>query len=297
MSYEQLQRLERSTTNFQKYATANEKWFPDNIRERIADRYDVGILGIGERGVGKSWGSLGLAEEVDEDYINDPVGVIGDKLTFRADAYLDAILRHSHGSQLIFDEPGQEWYAREFMSQANRLIAKTMIGNRYKRFVQVYNIPVLSMIDRTARKLCQFKVDFLDRGYAEVYRIRASRFEDTEWYKRLGSNEIDKPKKKLRDAYEKHKEKVQQENYEIYHDEIVQERGKHRTDEDIMREIIKKKDKLMSVQTHGPHKGMRRLNHVLIQATFDIGRNKAERIRAKAELNHTEEVGPDWPEE
>ena len=297
MSFQHLQRLQSAITLRKGKLRDHRKWFPDKIRSRIATRYDVGILTIGERGVGKSWGSLGLAEEVDEDYVNDPKGVIGDKLTFRADKYLDAIIRHGHGSQLIFDEPGQEWYAREFMSQANRLIAKTMIGNRYKRFIQVYNIPVLSMIDRTARKLCQFKVDFLGRGYAEVYRIKASRFEDNEYYHNIGYNKIDKPSVKLRNAYEKHKAKVQQENYEIYHDEIVEERGRHRTDDDIVREIIKKKDKLMSVQTHGVHKGMARLNHVLIQATFDIGRNKAERIRAKAELNHTELLGPQWPDE
>ncbi len=281
MSLDQLQRLELASTVRTGSLRDQRNWFPQKILNRLKHNFDVRILTTGEGGIGKSWGSLRLAEMVDEDYVNDPKGVIEDKLTFTADGFVEAVKTQQTGSQLIFDEPGQEWYSREFMSQANILISKTVIGFRYKRFVSVFNIPVLGMIDKTARVLCQFKMDFLRRGFAEVQRILPSRFQDSAWYKGLGDLQIQKPSVKLRHAYEKKKVAVQDEVYEQYHDRLVGRKDKEKSDESIIRVIRSNEPKFKQAEEF----------HVArIAGFFHIGRDRSTRIKAQLDMEDEEDA-------
>ncbi len=127
------------------------------------------------------------------------------QVTFTADELIDAVHVVPHGSVVLFDEPGQAWFSREFMSQANRLLSKTMMGFRFKKLIYFYCMPVMNQIDKAARDSARYKAYITARGLGQVYRVIPARFQGETFYRLDGTMRTKKPSVKLRHAYEKKK--------------------------------------------------------------------------------------------
>ena len=184
------------------------------IQRRIAQNMDTRVIVEGEAGLGKSYATLRLGEILDPIFTSDPDSAIASRVVFSASDFLQAVQTLPPFSVIIYDEPGQSFHHREFMSQANIILSKTMIGFRLKRFISFYNVPTLGMIDKDAKTLVAFLINITAHGQGEVYKQIPAKFSGDTWFKTIVDEQhFELPSVKLRHAYEKKKAKVQDELY------------------------------------------------------------------------------------
>jgi hypothetical protein len=86
------------------------------IERRNKLNMDSRIIIEGEAGLGKSYAALRLAELIDSTFIDDPEKAVEHQVVFAASEYMDAVTSLPKFSCLIYDEPGQSWHHRQFMS-------------------------------------------------------------------------------------------------------------------------------------------------------------------------------------
>ena len=103
-------------------------WLQDYILQRFRNNRDVRILVTGPGGVGKSWFCIRVAELIDPRFTDDPKKAVEEQVCFKAETFMRAVTTLPPFSVIVYDEPGQTFFSREFMSEANRLLSKTMIG-------------------------------------------------------------------------------------------------------------------------------------------------------------------------
>jgi len=247
------------------------------ILARMARNMDTRILIEGEGGIGKSWLSLRIAEILDEAFSKNPAKAVDKQVYFQATEFLRGVTTLPPLSVLLYDEPAQSWHHREFMSEVNIILSKMMIGFRYKRFISMLNIPNLDFIDKDARSLCQFLINVPKRGKAEIYQINMRKFGGGIWYKSLPNTyNIGQPSVKLRNAYEKKKRIFEDDLFEDYFRAAAQKDKPKLSNEDIAGMIKADMGKYMK-------KG--KLFAPLIQGIHDIGRHRADSLKAKIELD------------
>lgn len=251
------------------------------IARRSSNNMDTRIIIVGPAGIGKSYCALKLAETIDPLYIKDPAKAIKERLFFAAEDYLKAVITQPPFSALIYDEAAQSWHHREFMSPANIILSKTMIGYRFKRFITILCIPNIGMIDKDARSLAQYIVNIERQGSAEVYNIKVQKFGGEPWYPaclhRLG---IALPSVKLRHQYEAKKVATQDELYATWESQMREDSKPRITNDQMIKVIKENPDKFMKGE---------RVNVALLTGHFDIGRDRAEGIRAKFEAENPNE--------
>lgn len=246
----------------------------DLINNRSKLQLDTRIIMTGEAGIGKSTLYLSLAELLDKDYVNNIKRTVKHKITFNGLDYMKAQNSEEPYSVIGMDEAGQSIHHREFMNEINIILSKTLIGNRFKRYIQVFCIPNLEMLDKDARSLCQFLFYVDKRGHAEIFRIKAPKLEGKTWYVKIRDHyNFNKPNIKLWHLYEKKKFNAQKELYESFQ-KIMEEKEKPLiTNGDIIQTVLDKPDNYLS------HKG--KLHIPTIMGDFEIGRNRADGIAAK----------------
>jgi len=250
------------------------------INKRMSENMDTRIICEGEGGIGKSWLSLRLAELVDPMFRDNPASAIKRQVFFKATEFLRGVTTLDPLSVLLYDEPAQSWHHREFMSEVNIVLSKTMIGYRYKRFITILNVPNLDMIDKDARALCQFLINVHKRGHAEVYKISINKFGGGIWYRKLIDNmTLKAPDTKLVHAYEALKKKQEDELFKEYFRQASEKDKPKLTNSDIIGmikskpETYNKNDKLYSPA---------------IMAVHGVGRHRADSIIAKIEIDEAE---------
>jgi hypothetical protein len=139
---------------------------------------------------------------------------------------------------LIYDDPGQSFHHREFMSAANIILSKTMIGFRLKRFITFLNIPSLGMIDKDAKTLVSFLINIVGHGQGEVYKQIPAKFSGDTWFKTIVDKQhFELPSVKLRHAYEKKKEAVQDRLYSEYGKALSQSAAPKLTNSDLIEKV------------------------------------------------------------
>ena len=245
------------------------------IATRKKANMDTRIIIEGQAGIGKSWFALKLAEKLDKTYLTEPHKAVKDKVFFTAADYLNAVTSQPPNAVLIYDEAGQTWHHREFMSEANLILSKTMIGYRFKRFITILCIPTIEMIDKDARALSQFLVNVVAHGKCEVYKTVTAKFGGALWYKTvMDVLTSGTPNVKLRNAYEIKKRETQDEFYKMWGNQLNDSAAPKITNSDIVNTV-----------KENPHQYMKneRLNVPLLTGHFNIGRDRAEGIRAKYE--------------
>jgi len=243
------------------------------IQHRINANMDSRIIIEGEAGLGKSYASLRLAEIIDPKFTADPQLAVENQVLFSAQEFLTAVQTLPPFSVLIYDEPGQSFHHREFMSQANIILSKTMIGFRLKRFITFLNIPGLGMIDKDAKTLVSFLINITGHGQGEIYKQIPAKFSGDTWFKTIVDKQhFDLPSVKLRHAYEKKKQQVQDKLYSEYGKALSENSEPKLSNSDIKQAILKrpeqfKKDGVYDINT--------------VMGAFDIGRERARAIREK----------------
>jgi len=196
--------------------------------KRLSRNMDVRVVIAGEGGVGKSTLALDIGEKKNPSlYIDDPDSAVEKAVSFTGKEYMDGVRTLPSDfpppadplerTVLDFDEPGQAWYHRQFMSDVNMILSKTFIGFRYKRFVSVLSVPNIDFLDLDALRLVQWLIWVPSQGTAEVFRVMVQKFGGNPWYKKIIDRlKFGKPGTKLWNRYETKKFAKQDELYEKY---------------------------------------------------------------------------------
>jgi len=243
------------------------------IQARTKDNMDSRTIIEGEGGIGKSYTALRLAELLDSRFTQDPDGAIEQQVQFSASGYLEAVNRLSPGSVLIYDEPGQSFHHREFMSEANIILSKVMIGYRFKLFISFLCIPGLGLIDKDGKMLVKFLINVVHHGQCEVFKQLPQKFGGDPWWITITDRQfLGLPGVKLRHAYEAKKKRVENALYSSYHEVLKAREMPRMTNSDIVEEVLKRPEQF-------------RKNDIWdipeLMGGFDIGRERARGIRAK----------------
>ncbi len=252
--------------------------FIRKIEQRTARNQDARIVITGEAGMGKSTLELRIGEIVNpEIYVDDINKAVEEATSFTAKQSMTGVRTLPSGTQLSFDEPGQAWYHRQFMSEASMILSKTMIGFRYKKFKSVLTIPNIDLLDVDALRLVQYMVNVTGQGRAEVFRVMVQKFGGPPWFKKIIDKlTFTKPDTKLWHLYETKKFKMQDELYEKF--------GKRLDDLDSPKltnlEIIK-------IVTEAPKQFLKKgkIHVPYLQRDFGVGLNRGYLIKETIEGN------------
>ena len=114
---------------------------------------DALVATVGKRGSGKSWLSLGRAENLDPTFkdavLNDP----SSRICFTAQGYAEFFSKGKVGNAFIFDEAGTGIDHRKFWKVENDICRMLSQVQRHKRFYVFFTVPHIKYIDSDLRNL------------------------------------------------------------------------------------------------------------------------------------------------
>jgi hypothetical protein len=267
---DKLERLERR----KKSRNPDDNRLIRSTRSRLNNGQDCRILVTGESGIGKSAFALRIGEILNpEIYVNDIQKAVYLAVSFKALDFLNST-ELPNGSLLDFDEPGQGWFHRNFMSEASKMLAQTFIGMRFQQHISVLTIPNVSLLDIDAVRLLTYHVHVEAHGRATVYRMMDQRFGGDPWRK----TEIDRmtygmPDIKLWHLYEKRKFEFQRALYEKFRKDLQAGEAPSYSNMEIADLIAFNPE---------PYMKDGQIHHSLIQNAFGIGINRAYSVKAGA---------------
>lgn len=243
------------------------------IQKRLKRNQDCKIAITGEGGVGKSTLALRLGEILNPAiYIDNIEIAINQATSFTAKEYMTGVRTLPTETQLTFDEPGQAWYHRQFMSEASMILSKTMIGFRFKRFISVLNIPNIDLLDVDGLRLLNFMVYITSQGKGEVFRVVPQKFGGNPWFKKVIDRfTFTKPDTKLWHAYEKRKFAIQDALYDQYGKQLDDIEKPKLTNREIVASIREEPEKFKREGKWHP---------LTFQTTFGVGLNRSYLIKA-----------------
>ena len=163
-----------------------EKYWITYIRQRISKNQNFLGFISGQTGSGKSWASLSLAEQLDNDFNEKNV-------VFNAEELMDLINAGTlkRGSVIVFEESGVEFNNKSWASITNKTINYLLQTFRHKGFILIMNSPYMDFLDSGMRKLfhAEFQTISIDRNKGSCklkpqlleYNARHSKM----YYKRL----------------------------------------------------------------------------------------------------------------
>jgi len=259
-----------------KKATAGQSPFFLEVKKRMGTKQDSRVIVEGEGGIGKSYFSLRAGEILQPvKFCDDPETAVEEQIPFSAKEYLWGVTHLPALSVLIYDEPAQSFHHREFMSEANIILSKTMIGYRYKRFISFLNIPGLGLIDKDGKVLVKYLINVIANGKYQAFRQLPQKFGGEPWWQTIVDHgNIQLPGVKLRHFYEKKKGRIEDALYEQYYKTLSKAEEAPITNADIVGKV---KQNLARFQKNGS------LNVSEIMGEFDVGRDRGRAIKAKIE--------------
>ena len=271
-SYAQIQE-ERERRQEKRQTDPAKSIFVNKIQARHAENKDARVIVEGEGGDGKSTLVLRAAEILNPKlYVDDIDKAVNEGVSFTAKEYMTGVRTLPSYSVLDYDEPGQSWYHRQFMSEASMILSKTMIGFRYKKFDTFLGVPNIDLLDVDALRLCNFLVYVSRQGKAEVFRIKVQKFGGHPWFKKIIDKfSFKKPDIKLWRAYEKKKFAIQDLLYDKFGRQLDAMEAPQLTNPEILRQIQETPDKF---------KKDGKFHHSKIQRGFGIGLNRSYLIKA-----------------
>lgn len=258
----------------------HESLFVRAIRARLNRKQDARIIVGGEGGIGKSALSASAAEILDpEIYVNDIKTAVDKAISFSALQYMDSTTLPSE-SVLDFDEPGQGWYHRQFMSEANQILAQTFIGNRFQQFITFLNVPTMALIDVDAIRMCHFFIWIEKQGNAQVYRILNQKFGGEPRYKSIiDSMPFPMPRPELWKSYNVKKEAFQTQLYARFRKQLLEGSAPKLTNYEIADAIIQETDE-RRVKMYMRDDDKETVDYAKIQDLFGVGVNRAYSIKS-----------------
>lgn len=154
-------------------------YFTLTLRHRIKNKMAVNVAVVGEAGIGKSYLALTLCAELDPTFSVD-------QIVFFYSEYIRLLRKLPMGKPIMFDEPSYAMGKREWYKQINKVLVKTIESQRF--LVHPLFVPIINMtlLDKTVRDhLIQYAVYVLRKGYAFVYRIYPSQWEEKVYRSRI----------------------------------------------------------------------------------------------------------------
>jgi len=177
----------------------DEDWFIRQVKKRLKSGRNFIVIIHGPTGSGKSYLALKIAE------VLDPTFNI-DRVIFDPSDFFDLVEKLPKRAWLVFDESGAILDARRFMTVVNCVVSYVLETFRYKQICVIFTVPNLKMIDSNVRRLMHCMIFQRDWGHARIYRIGTG-YDGTVFAYRIGKFEgVQKPSKKLCDAYEPKKQ-------------------------------------------------------------------------------------------
>jgi ABC-type dipeptide/oligopeptide/nickel transport system ATPase component len=199
----------------------------DYLKERLSEKQKKNclILIVGETGSGKSYAGLRLCESFDPNFSND-------KVTFKSREFIDIIdnkeLSYPNAA-ILFEELSVAMSARRWQDTTHQMVNSLLDTFRYKRLLVVFTVPDISYVDAQTRKKFHFKFEMKGIDYkrkiskVKPLYIQVNTSTGKSYHKYLkmitedGTRQKLKtitfglPSKKLRNVYEKKKDKFNKE--------------------------------------------------------------------------------------
>lgn len=224
-------------------AKPKQKHWIGYIKGRI--KKNKNFLGFisGPTGSGKSWSSLSIGEQLDEDFSLERVVFSGLELMNLINS--DKLKR---GSVIVFEEVGVELSNKNWASITNKMINYLIQTFRHRGFILIMNSPFMDFLDSATRKLFHAEIRTLSINFKKKttklkpqliqYNSRLQKF----YYKRLkvimpqGVMPVDvwnveQPSKALVEAYETKKRTYTDKLNKKIYDELlaVENKGKEKS--------------------------------------------------------------------
>lgn len=241
--------------------------FIKSIKHRVLKlNRDCIIIVIGEKGSGKSYLSLRIAEMIDPKFNID-------KVVFKPKEAFDLILgdkkreikKVPRGSVIVFDEAGLNLYRREWWAVSSKAMVQLAQSSRFLNIVLIFTIPSLKYLDSGIIPLSQIiikttgKIDYKKKQVlCKPYIISSDPFDYIKgkpYYRQFPKKilpeghfdvthfRVNIPSKELVEAYEEKKEKFAMSKYVQLVAKIqdVEDKGyvkKYLTFDELKRKII-----------------------------------------------------------
>lgn len=211
--------------------------FVNNIKHRLLTlNRDCILIVIGEKGSGKSYLSLKLAEEIDPEFNID-------KVVFKPQEAFKLILgdkvkgtnKIKKGSAILFDEAGLELSKKEWYAAASKAMVQLAQSFRFLNIALIFTLPSMKYLDSGIPLLSQMiikttgNIDYVNKQVlCKPYVISHDAFDYSrskpyyrKFPKRLSANghfditqmRVGMPSAELVEAYEVKKEKFALEKY------------------------------------------------------------------------------------
>lgn len=127
------------------------------IKWRIKSNKNFICAVTGPTGSGKSWTTLSMAQQLDEDFNID-------RIVFKAKDLMALINSNTltKGSVIVWDEAGIDLSNRNWQSTMNKVMNYLLQTFRHKNFILFFTVPYSDFVDATTRKL--FHAEFTTIG-------------------------------------------------------------------------------------------------------------------------------------
>ena len=274
-------------------------YFSLTLRQRIKKKLSCNIGVVGEAGIGKSYTAWTYALALDKHFTVD-------QIVYTYADYMRLIRHLPMGRHIVFDEPSYAMSKQDWFKELDKVLVKTMESQRFK--VHPIWLPVINitLLNKTVREhLIQFLVIVLNRGYARVYRLYHSHWEDNKFYHPffctlkfplvgacprdscLGCKKL-KTCGEFRAKYERKKASIQEIRYEQAEHEADKIESEQLTDSQIEKIVYQElKDKILNEKGSIDARLIRVV--LLREKRVKIGYNKAYTIKKLLEYDYPEE--------
>lgn len=156
------------------------------IKRNIERNKNHLIFISGDTGSGKSYVSLKIAEDLDDDFNID-------RVVFSARDLLKVIknTKLKPGSVIVWEEAGIDFSHRSWQSETNKLMVFLLETFRKKRLILILNSPFIEFIDKSGRKMFHANlitsgIDYRNKTVTiKPYRIEVSKYTGKVYYKYL----------------------------------------------------------------------------------------------------------------
>lgn len=294
----QLQRLKLGKATYRVNKDAGYfPYFTLTLRQRIKWQMAVNVAIVGEAGVGKSYLAWTLCMELDPAFSVD-------QIVFTYSEYMRLIRTLKMGKPIMFDEPSYAMGKRDWYKQINKVLVQTIESQRFK--VHPLFIPIINMtlLDKTIRDhLIQYVVLVLRRGFAFVYRLHPSQWEEKIYHPHLctlkmpligickresclGCRKL-KSCLEFRAQYERKKATIQDKRYEQAEAEASFMETREMTDRQLANLIYSFKDKIVNDRGQLSAKLIRVI--FLHELGVKVGHNRAYTVKELLKLIHPNE--------
>jgi DNA-binding MarR family transcriptional regulator/Fe-S cluster assembly ATPase SufC len=133
----------------------DKKWIR-YIKRRINSNKNFLCMVTGPTGSGKSWATLSVCEQLNDDFNVYRVVFKGSELMKLIN---DKQYEHTKGIAILWDEAGIGLNAKNFMSVANRVLNYLIQTFRHRNFILFFTSPHIDFLDSATRKMFHANIE------------------------------------------------------------------------------------------------------------------------------------------